>query len=83
MVRGAMFTLSFKLWKGRKLRRNIQIPGELVTFNFHVSKVGKVFIFMILGTRGHVNDPPNPLFLTLDTPNYSTYSKKHIIVFGK
>ena len=31
-----------------------------------------VIDFTISGTRGSLNDPPKPIFLTLDPPNYST-----------
>ena len=36
----------------------------------------EVFIFMIVGPRGHVHDSQNQLFLTLDTPSYFKTAKK-------
>ena len=36
----------------------------------------EVFIFMIVGPRGHVHDSQNQLFFTLDTPSYFKTAKK-------
>ena len=67
----SIFTLNFKLRKAPKLRRNIKIHGELVVVNFHFQELIKVFISMIVVPRGNFQDPQKPLFLILDTPDYS------------
>ena len=71
------FLLQIKNGKGKKLRRNIKIHGELVTFICHFPRFRKVFIFVILRIRGSVHDPQKPLFLSLDTPDYSKSCKKN------
>ena len=78
-------TLIFHIWKGQELRRNILLHGELLTFNkfyIHVPEKGHVLTLVICGTSGNVHvTPRNPLFLTLETPDYlKRYKESHIIL---
>ena len=63
---GSMFTINISFRKARKLHRIILLRIGLVTFNFHFSKIQKVFMFMIFGPSGHDHDqlrefsPPHP-----------------------
>ena len=41
-----IFTPSFDIRVAQKLRRIILLHGELITFDFHFSKIRKVVIFM-------------------------------------
>ena len=66
-VCSSIFTLNLKSWKGKKLHSIVLLHVGLATFNFDFPKSPKCPIFMICGTSRNVNDPPNPIFLTLDT----------------
>ena len=55
-----MLTLNSKLWKGKKLRRNIKIHGELVFFIFHFGRNPTVFIFIVSGLMEIARNLLNP-----------------------
>ena len=55
----SIFDDSLKNGEGQKLRSNIKIHKELVSFDFHFPKIYNVLVFMIVGTSGNVHDPRN------------------------
>ena len=72
-----IFTDNFENEKGQKLRTYILIENSLIDYNVRFWKNGKVFIFIIFRAIGNVEGFLNLLFLTLESPNYSNWIKKH------
>ena len=76
-----MFTLNLKNRKGQKL---YSASYWTSIFDLSFSPNPRCLHFYVVGPSGNVHDPQKPLFLNLETPNYSKqYKKQAIIIFGK
>ena len=79
---GACVPKTCKTGKAESSVVNTIIQSGQVNENGHLSENRKVFIFMISGTGGNVKGSLNTLFVTLDPPHYSNWSKKKQISFS-
>ena len=79
---GAICTLNFKLWIDQKLHRIILLHIGLVFVNFHFPEMQTVMNFMI-SAPVESPWPQTPLFLTLDTSNYSKEYKENTKSFWR
>ena len=65
-----------KLWKSQKLRKKYVASWGTCNFTLHFQKIIKVFIFMISGPGGNVQDPQKPLIVTVTLQKYFNKCKK-------
>ena len=73
---------NLKNLQGQKLRRDMKIHGELVTFNFHFPKIQDVInCIVFLGLVKMSMTPPNPLFFMLGDTKLFKIIKEQLYAF--